>query len=219
MVRVQMPPPPFLFPPDKFRGSQLMMAGKIRPLYELGKRNVVRTFVSLATTPFGWQTTTDSYLHGVIHNNAEVKDAFVFMLEMVGDRLVQPDYKPICERYKKFLGLVTVPPVGHMPMVTLSLWRPGTDNYLFKHYCNGPALDYEERIDFQDKFHEKNQPAYLRCWMNEFGKWIHPSYDQEDPEEYENFAPRAVKRPRLSVDPEEDSDTSIEVLYDGPTQQ
>ena len=193
-----------------------MLAGRIRPLYELGKRNVVRTYVSLATTPFNWRTNTDSYLHGVIHGDDQLKDAFVFMMEMVGERLVQPDYRPICDRYKKFLGLVTVPPVGRMPMVSLSLWRPGKDNYLFKHYCNGPVLDYEDRQAFKSKFHEKNQPAYLRCWMNEFGQWIHPSFDREDPTDGEDLdTTPAAKKPRLSMEPEDDTDTSIEILYEG----
>ena len=101
MVRVQLPPPPFLFPPYSFSGAQLMMAGRIRPLYELGKRGVVKTYVSLATTPFNWQTTPDSYLHGVIHNNTELKDAFMFMLEMVGERLgwhLDPRQPDCCTR-------------------------------------------------------------------------------------------------------------------------
>ena len=196
-----------------------MMAGRIRPLYELGKRNIVKTYVSLATTPFGWQTTTDSYLHDTIHNNVELKDAFVLMLEMVGERLVQADYTPVCAKYKKFLGLVTVPPVGGIPMVSLSLWRPGKDNYLFKHYCEGPVLDFEAREAFKDKFHERNQPAYLRCWMSEFGRYIDDSYDQEIHGEDASLAPPAAKKPRLTLDPEDDTDTSVEVIYDGPPPQ
>ena len=188
------------------------MAGRIKPRYKM----VVNMFVLLKKVPFRYRTSGPH----CIHQEPEVRNAFKMTLEVLGNRLINSHIKPIFKKFPTFMGLATVPPVGPYPMTSFTVWNPAKHQYVWEHFCDGPVLDFNEReLYMKDELFEESLNTHLDYWMEEFGTWIAPEYDQDDEGCGSGCSPPPAKRSRLSLCGgggcgQVDLDSSVEIVYE-----